>query len=371
MVKKIVHLTSVHPRNDVRIYVKEVASLGKLYSASLVVADGKGDSTLNEIVIYDVGAPKTRLDRVLKTTKQVLKKALQLDADLYHLHDPELLLIASKLLKAGKKVVFDAHEDFPKQLLSKPYLKKWLARLLYVVAAWYEKKVCCKLSGIVTATETIKSKFIKINPRTVAINNYPLLEEFIATNVSWDQKKNQVCYIGAVSEIRGIFPLLDAMRLLYEEKFDCQLVIAGPINGANFKEEVLKKLPPNVEYLGVVTREEVKVILSRSIAGIVTFLPSPNHIDSQPNKIFEYMSAGLPVIGSDFPLWKRVLIDKNCGFCVNPHSSKDIAAMIKHLLLNRLEAEKVGANGRSCVDAIYNWPKEEQKLLEFYRELLI
>jgi glycosyltransferase involved in cell wall biosynthesis len=364
--KNIVHLTSAHPRYDVRIYIKECKSLAEYFSVSLIVADNKGNEKRDNIAIYDVGLSSGRKSRILNTTKRVLKKAIELDADIYHLHDPELLLIAKKLKKRGKKVIFDAHEDLPKQILSKPYLKPWQSICLSSLVSLYEKHVCSKLHGIITATPSIRDKFMKINENVVDINNYPLLDEFYFQGIDWSSKQRQVCYIGGITKNRGVLQLVEAMTYIKEKA----LVLVGRFSQAACKKEAVRSNAYKyVIEKGELSRNEVKEIMVQSMAGLVTFLPLPNHINSQPNKMFEYMSAGIPVIGSNFSLWREIIEGNNCGICVDPNDPKEIAEAIMFMLDNFDRAEEMGRNGRKAIEAKYNWQHETAKLIQFYRDI--
>jgi len=124
-----------------------------------------------------------------------------------------------------------------------------------------------------------------------------------------------------------------------------------------------------VNELGFLNRKQVNGVLSRSRVGLVTFLPAPNHFDAQPNKMFEYMSAGLPIITSNFPLWREIVEGNKCGICVDPLDPKMIGEAIQHIVYHPLEAEKMGKNGRQAVEKKYNWTIEEQKLFKLYKEL--
>ena len=87
------------------------------------------------------------------------------------------------------------------------------------------------------------------------------------------------------------------------------------------------------------------------------------------SKMFEYMAAGLPVIASDFPLWKQIVEENNCGICVKPDDPKTLGKAIKRLLGNRKIAQQMGINGRNAVLKKYTWRQGEKNLLKLYMEL--
>jgi glycosyltransferase involved in cell wall biosynthesis len=364
----VCHMTSVHSRADVRIFLKECCSLAKAgYRVCLVVADGQGDANVSGISIKDAGRPSGRLARMLTTTRNVLRIALAQNADIYHFHDPELLPAGRKLKRLGKTVIFDAHEDIAKQLASKPYLNRIARIVVPPLIEGYERRVCTRLDAIVTATAHIRDKFRKINANVADINNYPLRGELYTPEVDWSIKLPQVCYIGGITEIRGIFPLVKAME--YVTKAD-RLVIAGRFAESSV-DTAAHAMPGwrKVDERGFVDRENVRDILAHSVAGLVTFLGVPNHINDQPNKMFEYMSAGLPVIASNFPLWREIIEGNDCGICVDPEQPAEIAEAIDYLATHPERAMQMGVNGRVAVQERYNWDNEVPKLLELYSRL--
>ena len=365
----ICHLTSVHSRFDVRIFLKECRSLVNAgCRVTLIVADGKGDEVNNQITIIDARAPLGRINRMATITRRIFLAAKALDAAIYHLHDPELIPVGLKLKGQGAKVVFDAHEDVPLQILSKPYMNKPAKYLSAGAYSMFEKWACRRFDAIVAATPFIRDKFLKINQHTVDVNNYPIIEEWNSGENELRIQSCQVCYIGGIASVRGVREIVQAMQLVDND--DARLKLAGRYSEPLVEREIKKYLGwSKVDDVGWLDREGVRRLLTRSAVGLVTLHPLKNYLHSLPVKMFEYMVAGIPVIASDFPLWRRIIQETKCGLWVDPMDPKSIAMAIDWLLAHRQEAKLMGENGRKAVENKYNWRNEEQKLIAHYRKL--
>ncbi len=363
------HLTSVHARYDVRVFQKMCRSLAKHeFNVNLVVADGLGNEIIGNVNIIDAGPkPNWRPLRMIQSVNQVFRKAVELDSDIYHLHDPELIPIGVKLKALGKTVIFDSHEDYASDILAKHYIPEVMRKPIAKIYSWYEQHALSKYDAIVTATPFIRDKFRGFGFfNVVDINNYPLQDELISSEGASSEKEFDAVFMGAITSPRGIKEVVQSLPIC-----GARLALAGIFNTPVFKAE-LETLEgwKNVTYLGQVSKKDVLELLAKSRIGIVTYLPYPNHIDSQPNKLFEYMDFGLPVISSDFKLWKDIVSVNNCGVCVDPSNPKAIADAISYLLKNPDEAAVMGVNGQRMVKEKYNWPNEEASLLKFYRGLI-
>jgi len=366
--KSVAHLTSVHPRFDTRIFLKECRSLAAAgYRVSLIVADGNGDEINDGVQIIDVGRKPGRIGRMTVTSRRILARALELDADIYHLHDPELLAIAKRLKSAGNAVIFDAHEDVPVQILGKPYLWPVFRKVLSRTFAAYEARICRGLDAVVTATPFIRDKFLQINSNTVDINNYPIPDEMVSPDDDLNGNRRNISYIGSISVNRGVFDIVRAMELL---DGTARLSLCGTFEDEGVRSQVKAYTGwDRVDELGWLDRDAVRQVLLNSAAGLVTLRPLPNYLDSHPIKMFEYMSAAVPVIASDFPLWREIIEGNDCGICVDPEQPEAIAKAINYLVQNPVRAREMGENGRKAVQNTYNWPAEERKLVDLYDQI--
>lgn len=126
----------------------------------------------------------------------------------------------------------------------------------------------------------------------------------------------------------------------------------------------------NIEYLGKLSREQVDDLYGRGCIGLLLYQPAANHIASQPNKMFEYMAAGLPIVASNFPLWKEIIEGSNCGICVDPKNVSAVRKACRDLLNDIKKAQIMGKNGYQAVIEKYNWNNEADKLIGLYNNIV-
>lgn len=368
---KICHMTSVHGRYDVRIFYKECISLAKTgYDVYLVVADGKGDEEKEGIKIRDVGKLNGRIKRMINSTKKIYKKALSLDCDIYHFHDPELLPSGVKLKKQGYTVIYDAHEDVTLDISQKRWLPKFLRYILSKCYAFYERKVVKKLDAVITVTPHIVDMLSKYSSQVHQITNYPIIEEQKDVDII-ETKKREICFAGGITENWHHEIVLDVIS----EIDNIVYRLAG-----SSSEAYLRKLRQmdgwsKVCYYGVIPHAEVQAkVYSEASVGMALYFSSPYPVGSKGTlgntKLFEYMLNKIPVVCTDFVLWREIVENNDCGICVNTENSKEVKEAVEYLLNNPDAAIKMGENGYKAVLKNYNWSTQEAILLNLYSNLL-
>jgi len=365
---RVAHLTSVHSRNDVRIFLKECRSLAAAgFEVFLIVADGEGPALLDGVHIIDVGAKSGgRASRALLTAARVFAAARQLRADICHFHDPELLPWGLLLRFSGARVVYDAHEHVAHDILTKHYLPLPAAilRPLSFIVGRCELLGARGMDAIVAATPEILERFSTLPALSAGIYNFPLTEELLHTD-TLDSRPLQACYIGGISVNRGVRELVAAAA-----RCSTRIALAGPLWDGLTAEQA-SALPgwERVSYLGVLSRHQVAELMGRSRVGIVTFLPVVNHVNALPNKLFEYMSAGIAVVASDFPLWRQIVTETGSGLCVDPCDPDAIAEAVDRLAGDVEFGAACGRNGARAVAGEFNWSAQASRLVRLYQNL--
>lgn len=369
---RIVHLSSLHSAWDSRIYGKECRSLAKAgYKVSLIVPHER-DEVVDGVEIK--GFARTRAGRLVRMTGtawRLYREAMRLNGKIYHFHDTELIPIGLMLQVRGKQVVYDIHEDVPRVLLSRTYLPKWARRTIGWLVERIERMACRRFSALVAATPAIATRFEQISRRAVVVQNFPREEELgRPVGSAWSQRHDAVAYPGLIAHNRGIREMVDAMGML-SEKSGATLELAGWYDSGEIEKELSCLAGwKRVNVLGILDREEIALLLARVRAGLVLFHPEERFKVAYPIKMFEYMAAGIPVIASDFPLWRRIIEEAGCGLLVDPLNPIVIAEAIDFLLTHPEEAEAMGRRGREAVEQHYNWRTEEKKLLRLYADLV-
>jgi len=370
---KACHLTTVHPIFDVRIFQKECISLADAgFDITLIACtENEFEELKNGVNCISLKVPvKNRLQRFLIRSKTIFRRALKVDADIYHLHDPELLFVGLKLKKKGKKVIFDSHEDITVNILDKHYIPRIIRPILQYLFNKYAYHALKQFDGIITVTPHIVEKLKKINPKTFQITNFPIVYE---KQIPYQEiiKKYATPTIFFAGGVTPLFNHENIIKSLDKIEFDIKYLIAGPASSEYIA--TLQKLQSwnKVEYLGIIPHTEVKKIYKKSHIGLAIANYSNNgggKLGTIGNtKLFEIMLEEIPIICTDFILWKGIVEDNMAGICVNPSDIESISKAITKLILNDSESSTMGQNGKKIVHEKYNWKTQESILIDIYK----
>ena len=357
----IYHITSVHTRYDTRIFKKECISLVQAgFDVSLIVCDGLGDEICEGVKIFDAGnynkAP--RLKRARIAPKAIYKKIMEYgNVDVVHFHDPELMFIGKKLTKKGIKVIYDSHENVPKQIMSKPYIPIWARKIISSYLNHLELSAAKKFYAIVSVTDEIQKRFSKVNKNSLLLRNFPVLKSF--SEPAFDKKNMSFIYAGGVTAIRGAREMAQASN-----KSGIEIQVYGLVDS---DVEEFSKGYSLFKLHGSLKQEELIKQYETAAVGFILFYKVPNHMVCSPNKLFEYMASGMAVIASDIPMWKEIVEKYNCGICVDPYDVEAIAAAMTYMKEHPKEVEQMGRNGRKAVLENFSWENESKALISLYK----
>ncbi len=364
-------MTSVHPARDPRIFYKECKSLAKAgYDVTLIGIHDK-EEVIDGVKIIPFPRFKNRFFRIMLSPLRMFFMARKQKAKVYHFHDPELIFTGFLLELSRAKVIFDVHENIVKQIKSKRFLffpsllSKLFVPLNYLSARWFH---------LVLAENSYEEIYNRSTKRYRIVLNMPDIDFFESFVIPDRRSLDDVFYIGGVSRNRGVEAALKALHILIKKEFHFHMHFVGPISAALKQElenlDYFPEIKENVTFYGRKTMEEGYEISKKCLLGISVLKPVGNYLHSYSTKVFEYMAVCMPVITSDFQLYRDVVERHECGFCIDPAAPEALAEAIEHLLTHKDQAVHMGQRGREAALKYFNWKIEEKKLLELYREIL-
>jgi glycosyltransferase involved in cell wall biosynthesis len=366
---RIRHLTSVHQIGDNRILYREAKGLADAgYDVALVVGQ-VSTGPVAGVPVIGVGPARNRVARATGTVWKVFRAARRERARIYHLHDPELLWAGLLLKLLGHRVVYDVHEDAPKQIMNKFWIPWWAKRILSVGTALVERAGAAVLDGIVAATPSIAERFP--TDKTVVVQNFPRLAAASERPDAPDfgDRPYAFAYTGGLAKVQGLREIVATAALLAPDLG--QAVVAGSFDDDAVEREIRASEGwTRVDYRGRVTPDEVLDVIHSACCGLVIDPPISNYLESYSTKMFEYMACGVPVVCSDFPLWTRLIADADCGVTVDPTDPHAVVKAVEALSRDPQEARRLGENGRRAILERYNWENEFAKLDDLYRRMV-
>lgn len=367
---KVCHVISGYYRNDARVFLRQCLSLQRAgYDVTIVTNDGEPAEVLQGVAITSTPAwPRWKV--LLSAARQFLPELMRVNADIYQLHSPELLPLTALLQARGKRVVYDAHEDLPRHIIEKEWVPTLLRRPLAFAAEGYLRRTLRQIDDIVTPHSHVVDHLQRTVGKAVLVANFPIVKPLPPiTEAEFVARPKTICYAGTVYLHSNQEATLDALAQLPDVRYR----VAGYIGDAHRAALAQRPGASQVEYLGRVDQAALRTLYTSSIAGMALIDYKLNQGGRRGsyavNKFFEYLEAGLPVICTDYTLWREIVERYECGICVPPNSVGHIRAAIDTLVNDPALAYRMGQNGRRAVLEEFNWGSEERKYVAVFDRL--
>jgi glycosyltransferase involved in cell wall biosynthesis len=374
---RVTVLSSVHIALDNRVFYREARSLQRAGYHVTLIATHPRDETKDGVRI--VGLPRVpRWQRPL-LWMTLLRHALATQADVYHFHDPELLLATPWLrLLTGRPTVYDVHETYADFIRVKDYMPAWMRYPIAWVFRWLEPLLAHLQSALVFADDQIGADFQHVNCPKATLFNFPALsfvEQARGATRGLDRRDPVILHLGGHERNRGSRLIVEAFYRVRQELPEAKLLLVGHFMPPDLEREVrdhvaARGIVDAVTVTGRVPFEEIGTYLRRASVGWVPWQPVPKNEKNIPTKLFEYMAYSLPVVSSDLPSTRAFVQNGENGYRVTADDPQAHADALVKLLRDPDRARAMGRRGQAIVQTCYNWGEMEDRLLALYGELL-
>jgi glycosyltransferase involved in cell wall biosynthesis len=374
---KVCIISTVHNALDSRIFYREACSLQQAGYKVTIIAIHDRPETLQGIMIL----PLKRLPRSRRPLLwwKLLRLSLATKADIYHIHDPELLFV-SPLIRflTQKPVIYDVHESMADFIEIKDDLPFAIRKSLAWLFRWLEPALAHMQSGLIFADDQIANSFQRLRCPKTTLFNFPG-ESFFESASHSDKKPDPhrpiVLYLGGLKRNRGTTLMLDAFKYVLEVVPQAQLFLVGPFAPVSLEDEMhsaitLRSMSNSVTITGAVPFDKIGDYLSQASIGWIPFSPVPKYQKNIPTKLFEYMVYSIPVVSSDLYPVRKFIENNQTGILVKADDPSDHAKAIITLLTNPSLASTLSKNGQKMVSEQYRWSAMEKRLLVFYAHVL-
>jgi glycosyltransferase involved in cell wall biosynthesis len=293
--------------------------------------------------------------------------------DAIHIHDLPLAIVGIEIKQRYKaKLVLDFHENWPALLSVSSHTNTFFGKILSSENEWrtYEKRCAGKADRIITVVSEMKNRISKLGvpaEKIYILENTPQIATENEIKHERDEKFFTLVYIGGISFHRGLQYVINGINLITNE-VPVRLWIAGDGKYTNnIKEQVtVLGLHDIVEFFGLLPKDKTEDLMKKADAGLIPHIRSEQSDNSSPNKLYEYMAAGLPVLASDSASVKRIINETDTGVTYVFDSPDDFAIALKRLYIDPEKRAVYASNGKKAVAERYNWDKSSGSLVNLY-----
>lgn len=376
MPMRIVHISSVHPWKDPRIFLKQCSSLAANgFEVHLLTPDSL-DQEHNGVHLHRVWNQdpaklnKSILSKLMRPVK-LFTMARNLKPDVIHFHDPELIPWALVHRAMGYTMVYDIHEDNMTVIRHRNYIPSYLKGLLSSLVGWIEG-----LAHSVMPTVLAEAYYQRRFPKGVVVANYHNIsankeEVSLEQGPVNEEGESHVLYTGNVEIERGVKQYIEGIRPL--SKVHLHLIGRTYQRTFDKTEDDQKGLENRIHWEGVGSYVPFSRILERYaernwLAGLVVFPYNDHYQNKQLTKFFEYMAFGIPIIYTDFSEWEKLLDPLEVGIAVNPEKPAELVSALDRLREDQILWQTYAQNALHHSKQ-FSWEHEAVKLTTLYNEL--